>query len=101
MSARDRRSEAPLRASRIGVAVALALLSACATQVPAEAPMFDPPRYEAPASQPRIALVLSGGAARGFAHLGVLRVLEREGLGLDSSSAPAPARSSARCMRRG
>lgn len=26
------------------------------------------------------ALVLSGGAARGFAHIGVLRVLEREGL---------------------
>ena len=30
-------------------------------------------------TQRRLALVLSGGAARGFAHLGVLRVLEREG----------------------
>lgn len=29
--------------------------------------------------QRRVALVLSGGGARGFAHLGVLRVLEREG----------------------
>jgi NTE family protein len=29
---------------------------------------------------PRVALVLSGGAARAFAHLGVLHVLERERL---------------------
>ena len=29
--------------------------------------------------QPRLALVLGGGAARGLAHLGVLEVLEREG----------------------
>ena len=29
----------------------------------------------APAARPRIALVLSGGGARGFAHIGVLRVL--------------------------
>jgi len=32
----------------------------------------------APAPAPRIALVLGGGAARGFAHVGVIRVLERE-----------------------
>ena len=29
----------------------------------------------APAARPRIALVLSGGGARGFAHIGVLRAL--------------------------
>lgn len=40
-------------------------------------PDFAPPPD---AAQRRIALVLSGGAARGFAHLGVLHVLEREGL---------------------
>ena len=28
--------------------------------------------------QPRVALVLGGGAARGFAHIGVIRALERE-----------------------
>jgi len=28
---------------------------------------------------PRIALVLGGGAARGFAHVGVIKVLEAQG----------------------
>ena len=34
-------------------------------------------------SRPRIALVLSGGRARGGAHIGVLRVLERAGVPID------------------
>jgi NTE family protein len=34
-----------------------------------------PSAATAPAARPRIALVLSGGGARGFAHIGVLRVL--------------------------
>ena len=33
--------------------------------------------------RPRVALVLSGGGARGGAHIGVLRVLEREGIPID------------------
>ena len=43
--------------------------------------MLDEPGFLAPppGTQRRVALVLSGGSARGFAHLGVLRVLEREG----------------------
>lgn len=64
--------------------IATALLSACATTAPQDAStaQTDPPRFEAPAdaAAPRVALVLSGGAARAFAHIGVLRVLEREGL---------------------
>jgi NTE family protein len=32
---------------------------------------------------PRIALVLGGGAARGFAHVGVIRVMEREKIPID------------------
>jgi NTE family protein len=34
--------------------------------------------------QPKIGLVLSGGGARGFAHIGVLRVLERYGIEVDA-----------------
>lgn len=32
---------------------------------------------------PKIALVLGGGSARGFAHIGVIRVLERENIPID------------------
>lgn len=45
----------------------------------------DPGRWEArgrgPA--PRVALALGGGAARGLAHIGVLEVLDREGIEVD------------------
>jgi NTE family protein len=34
-------------------------------------------------SRPRVGLALSGGGARGLAHIGVLRVLEREGIPVD------------------
>jgi len=33
--------------------------------------------------RPKIALVLSGGGAKGFAHIGVLKVLEQEGIPVD------------------
>lgn len=33
--------------------------------------------------QPRVGLVLSGGGARGLAHIGVLKLLEREGVAVD------------------
>jgi len=36
-----------------------------------------------PAARPKIGLVLSGGGARGLAHVGVLKVLEREGVVVD------------------
>ncbi len=42
--------------------------------VPAAPPAKLPPR------QPRIALALGGGAAKGFAHVGVIRVLEQAGI---------------------
>ena len=47
------------------------------------------PQYSVTASvieqhpYPRVALVLSGGAARGFAHVGVLRGLEEAGIPVD------------------
>jgi NTE family protein len=33
--------------------------------------------------RPRVAIVLSGGGAKGFAHIGVLKVLEEEGIPVD------------------
>lgn len=36
-----------------------------------------------PSSRPKIGIALSGGAARGFAHLGVLRVLEENNIPID------------------
>jgi len=38
---------------------------------------------DAPAPRPRIGLVLSGGAARGLAHIGVIEVLEEVGIPID------------------
>ncbi|MES2684089.1 MAG: patatin-like phospholipase family protein [Pseudomonadota bacterium] len=51
----------------------------------AEKPQPPPPVVvEAPKPPPpRIALALGGGAARGFAHIGVLKVLESHGLKVD------------------
>lgn len=81
----DRRRRALLW-SGLGTAATMTLLSGCATALgsagaaatdPLEDPGFVPPPD---GTHRRTALVLSGGSARGFAHLGVLRVLEREGL---------------------
>jgi len=44
---------------------------------PAEPPVVAPRPPERP---PRIGLALGGGAARGFAHIGVLQVLEEQGI---------------------
>lgn len=56
---------------------ASALLSAAQTAAPAAAAQAEPP------SRPRIGLVLSGGGARGLAHVGVLKLLERERVPID------------------
>lgn len=63
-------------------------LSACASvpppadtpATPAPPPVKPVPPVAQPAKPPRIGLALGGGAARGFAHVGVIQVLEREGL---------------------
>lgn len=52
------------------------LLAACATTPP-------PPSAPTEFPKPRVALVLSGGAARGFAHVGVIRALEQEKIPID------------------
>ncbi|WP_174873481.1 patatin-like phospholipase family protein [Vogesella oryzae] len=47
---------------------------------PAAAPKAAPPLARPPVRAPRIALALGGGAAKGFAHVGVIRVLEQAGI---------------------
>ena len=71
---------------RLALALGLAaVLSACTT--PPAAPPVPPPDTSvanpappAPKRPPRIGLALGGGAARGFAHVGVIQVLEEAGI---------------------
>jgi len=66
-----------------GAAVLVLLLGGCATQQPV--PLAGPPIAPIAAApvakvSPRIGLALGGGAARGFAHVGVIQVLEEAGI---------------------
>jgi NTE family protein len=65
-----------------GPALFLALfLTACAVApLPPVAPELPPVLQPIPKPPPRIGLALGGGAARGFAHIGVIQVLEEAGI---------------------
>jgi NTE family protein len=58
------------------------LLTACALAPIAPPPVPEPPPVVQPIPKkpPRIGLALGGGAARGFAHIGVIQVLEEAGI---------------------
>lgn len=62
----------------------LLLVAGCAVAPAPVAPPAPPPKQEAaplpPLPPPKIALVLGGGAVRGFAHVGVIKVLEAQGI---------------------
>ena len=59
---------------------ALLVLAGCET-APPPAPVVVPPPAPRPAPKPPlIGLALGGGAARGFAHIGVIQVLEEAGI---------------------
>jgi NTE family protein len=62
------------------------LLAACAVAVawPAAATQADEGGTASPAERPRVGLVLSGGGARGAAHVGVIRALERMRIPVDA-----------------
>ncbi len=84
-------SNAGLTALRLGVwGLCVLALAACTTPGPG-APVGDAqsgasvPSAQAPAPKrpPRLGLALGGGAARGFAHVGVLQVLEEAGIKAD------------------
>ena len=65
-----------------------ALLNACAVQPQTTTPIQPPAPTPEPVSPPvtmtkpplKIALALGGGAARGFAHIGVIKALEAQGI---------------------
>lgn len=65
-----------------GLLVAALLLAGCASTPKPEPPPTPvaPPVPAGPKLPPRIGLALGGGAARGFAHVGVIQVLEEAGL---------------------
>lgn len=77
-----------LRARWAALVLAMMALSACQT-APTAPPVVLPP--DQPASAPvvtpprplRVGLALGGGAARGFAHIGVIQVLEENGVKVD------------------
>jgi NTE family protein len=57
------------------------LLSACSSVLPGKSTPPPPTAVVAPVvSKPKIALALGGGAARGFAHIGVIKMLEAQGI---------------------
>ncbi|MFM1980747.1 MAG: hypothetical protein RLZ68_2012, partial [Pseudomonadota bacterium] len=70
------------------VLASAALLVACATAPVPDAPYVTPPVVTivpapapaVPKTPPKIGLALGGGAARGFAHVGVIQVLEEAGI---------------------
>ena len=79
---------APLPSRRHLLVAGLALLVAGCQTVPAPTPVPPPaptpalpsPAPPPPPRPPRIGLALGGGAARGFAHIGVIQVLEEAGI---------------------
>lgn len=78
--------------SRRSLLLAPLALAACSSvpliggpTAPAPPPAIDtpPPGPRPTPKPPRIGLALGGGAARGFAHIGVIQVLEENGIGVD------------------
>lgn len=66
----------PLGLLRAGLVTVFGLtISACSTTTPA-----DPVTLEPAIAPPSVALVLGGGGAKGFAHVGVIKALEENGI---------------------
>jgi len=71
----SKRSRGPGRGAALAVLAALMACSCAGRRTPPAGPRA---ASASPARDPKIALVLGGGAARGFAHVGVIRVLAEE-----------------------
>jgi len=80
----------PVLIRRASLAALLAALAACSVPLMTpQPPVVTPPPVEPPPlvkpapKPPRLGLALGGGAARGFAHIGVIQVLEENGIKVD------------------
>ena len=67
------------RAVMLAMASVLAGCGSLGPSSPGPGPVPIPPE-PTPTRAPRLGIALGGGAARGFAHIGVIQVLEREGI---------------------
>ena len=70
----------PALSRRALLAASFCLLTACASMLPGKP---TPPQVAVTPHKPKIALALGGGAARGFAHIGVIKMLESQGVVAD------------------
>jgi len=70
--------KSPLTLRRALLAASIVWLAGCASVAPGK-----PGQTTATPHKPRIALALGGGAARGFAHIGVIKMLESQGIVAD------------------
>ena len=71
----------PRRFCQLGLAALLMVLAACTTVKPPEVVVQpEVPQAPVPRKVPKLGLALGGGAARGFAHIGVIQVLEENGI---------------------
>jgi len=71
----------PRRFCQLGLAALLMVLAACTTvKLPEVVVQPEVPQAPAPRKVPKLGLALGGGAARGFAHIGVIQVLEENGI---------------------
>jgi NTE family protein len=66
--------------SWLALAAVVLMAAGCASPPPAAPPVAVAPPPVAVKHPPRIGLALGGGATRGFAHVGVLQVLEENGI---------------------
>jgi NTE family protein len=71
----------PSRRSLLSALAAATLLAGCgSTPIPPAAPIAAVPTPAPQARHVKIGLALGGGAARGFAHIGVIKALEAQGI---------------------